>query len=240
MTEGETRRRLGLILALIVLVVMAITLFAALPARAHHVSDGGVDEPWVEAMNQESYWESRFATTQFTVDCTKFSDHSGFIPESYEAAVIKDGNMVRVYNPAPNDAVALGAVNPANNQHFASPHSWVMKCDFYPVTTTTVPEDDDTTTTTIQDTTTTTAAETTTTTIQDTTTTTIADTTTTTIADSTTTTQASTTTTDPTGSTLPFTGADDGLLVGLGASALAFGALLLFAVRREEDGNGPA
>jgi hypothetical protein len=35
--------------------------------------------------------------------------------------------------------------------------------------------------------------------------------------------------------TLPFTGPDDGLLVGLGASALALGALLLFAVRREEN-----
>ena len=35
--------------------------------------------------------------------------------------------------------------------------------------------------------------------------------------------------------TLPFTGADDGLLVGLGASALVLGALLVFAVRREEN-----
>ena len=34
--------------------------------------------------------------------------------------------------------------------------------------------------------------------------------------------------------TLPFTGLDAGLLVGLGASALALGALLLFAMRREE------
>ena len=34
--------------------------------------------------------------------------------------------------------------------------------------------------------------------------------------------------------TLPFTGADDGLLVGLGASALTLGVLLLFAVRRED------
>jgi len=213
-----------LIMALILLVALTVVLITALPVSASHVSDGGVDEPWIEAMNQETYWETRFGGQGLLVDCTKFSDHSGYIPASYEAAVIKDGNMVRVYNPAPDDAVALGAVNPANGKHFDPPHSWVMKCDITVVTTTTEPEEEDTTTTstTVQDTTTTTIADTTTTT--EATTTTSEATTTTTIADTTTTTQ-------PDGSTLPFTGADTGLMVGLGAAVMALGALLLFAIK---------
>lgn len=47
-------------------------------------------------------------------------------------------------------------------------------------------------------------------------------------------TSVSPTSSTPTDGTLPFTGVDNGLLAGLGASVLALGALLLYAVRREE------
>lgn len=128
-----------LLLVAFLLTVLAVILVFQLPAWAHHVTDGGVDEPWIVAMNQETYWEARFGG-----ECTKFENHSGSIPSSYEAAVVKDGNYVRVYNPLTVSTV-LGAVNPANNQHFGAPHSWIMKCDLPQTTTTTV---DDTTTTT--------------------------------------------------------------------------------------------
>lgn len=109
---------------LLVLVLMGL----ALPAWASHVDDGGVDEAWVNAMNQESYWEDRFGA-----DCAKFDNHLGVIPEQYDAAVIKDGNMVRVYANVGGAFTALGAVNPANGQHFGAPHSWVMKCTIEPL-----------------------------------------------------------------------------------------------------------
>ena len=143
-------------LSLATFALLAVILIAP-TALAHHVVDGGVDEAWNEAMNQETYWEARFATAQQSVDCTKYLDHSGFIPEEYEAAVIKDGNMVRVYASIGGAYTALGAVNPANNQHFAAPHSWVMKCNYTPITTTTSSIPDDSTTTTITEETTTTS-----------------------------------------------------------------------------------
>lgn len=163
-------RRMG---AILVLVLMVVTV--GLPAFADHVSDGGVDQTWTNAMNQESYWEDLW-----NAECAKFEDHSGFIPAEYDAAVIKDGNMVRVYADLTNVGAftAIGAVNPANGKHFKPDHSWVMKCKF---------NEDDTTTTTVSEETTTTTGEETTTTVSEETTTTISEETTTTIGSSSTT-----------------------------------------------------
>lgn len=121
----RTRELLGAVVALLLLTL-------TVPALAHHVDDGGVDEVWDNSMNQESYWETRFATETRTVECTKYSNHNGHIPAKYDAAVVKDGNMVRVYADLTEVGAftALGAVNPANDKHFDPPHSWVMKCTF--------------------------------------------------------------------------------------------------------------
>lgn len=143
---------MGLVLAMIGLVVLIVALVAALPAQG--ITDGGVDEPFVApAMNQASYWEARFGSGW---DCTKFENHNGNVPSSYEAAVVHDGQFVRVYNPLTVGTV-LGPINPNNGNHFSAPHSWVMKCD-YTQTTTTMPEE----TTTIPEETTTIPEETTT------------------------------------------------------------------------------
>ena len=106
-------------------------LLTALPAAAAH-TDGGVDEAWSEPMNHEPYWETRFSTGGVTAECTKYEGHNGYIPASYEAAVVHDGQWVRVYNPAPDNTAASGPANlnsPDPDDHFGSPHSWVMKCD---------------------------------------------------------------------------------------------------------------
>lgn len=221
--------------------VAALAVFAALPAWS---SDGGVDEAWSSEMNQETYWETRFGPG---AECTKYENHSGYIPAKYEAAVVKDGNMVRVYEDLPDSSFqALGAVNPANDKRFEAPHSWVMKCDIeeqstttttqpetttttVPETTTTVPE----TTTTVPETTTTTVPETTTTTEPPTTTTTEPTTTTTepptttTTQPSTTTTEPPTTTTEPPEETLPFTGPEDDGLLGWAVLLLGGGVALV-------------
>src|SRR5690606_18099640 len=102
-------RRLWILITAILMVVLG-----ALSALAHHVDDGGVDESWSEEMNQETYWESRFASDTRTAECTKWSNHNGYIPADYDAAVIKDGTMVRVYADLTEVGAftALGAVNP--------------------------------------------------------------------------------------------------------------------------------
>lgn len=224
-----------------VLVTLALTALLPLTALAH--ADGGVDETFVAPdMNQASYWNARFGAGW---SCTKFENHSGFIPEEYEAAVVHDGQLVRVYASIGGAFTALGPHNPnsPHGAHYAAPHSWVMKCNYVPVTTTTtttLPEETTTTTvvtttTTIDDTTTTTGA-TTTTTVDDTTTTTIGDSTTTTLPEETTTTIATSstvvtvpTTDPPTDSTLPFTGIGSAGILSLIASALiAVGMALLW------------
>lgn len=212
-------------------VLLAVGLLSTLSAvaLADHppTSDGGFDLAWSEPMNQESFWESYFGDGY---TCTKFANHSGSIPSSYEAAVVKSGSdFVRVYTDPP--ANVLGPPNPnvqhPNRRHTA-PFSWVMKCDYNQTTTsstsattTTIGE-----TTTSADTTTTTEAtttsSTTTPTTQPTTTTTSTSTTSTSITPTTSTpgsssTQPAPTTTSPgptltdpgTPETLPFTGPED-------------------------------
>jgi hypothetical protein len=111
----------------IVGVVTAVLLALPLAALADH-SDGGVDASWTNAMNQTSYWEGYFGGEGLTVECTKFESHNGFIPAQYEAAVVKDGTLVRIYEQS-GPYAASGPVNPANGKHFGAPHSWVMKCN---------------------------------------------------------------------------------------------------------------
>lgn len=97
--------------------------FGPREAEAHH-ADGGVDETWSPAMNQESYWEDRF-----DAECTKYERHNGHIPAQYTHAVIKDGVRVRVYSDLPGQSIqAAGPVNLRNGEHHDAPHSWVMKC----------------------------------------------------------------------------------------------------------------
>lgn len=150
-----------------------------------NVSSGAYEQPWVNDMNQETFWETLFSTPERTVTCTKYENHGGFIPAEYDAAVIKDGSsVVKVYDDLTSTGAftATGAINPSTGQPYGAPHSWVLKCKFHPVETTT-------TTTTLPETTTTTLPETTTTTtLPETTTTTLPETTTTTIPGETTTT----------------------------------------------------
>ena len=149
---SKTQRLIGIALMLVGMMVATAGV-----AFATHVNDGGVDQAWTNDMNQESYWENLW-----DADCTKYETHSGVIPAGYDAVVVKDGNYVRVYNPAPSPFTALGAVNPANDKHFDPPHSWVMKCKSTDTTTTTVTPSS-TTSTTVQQTTSTTESSTSTT-----------------------------------------------------------------------------
>lgn len=219
------------VLALLMLLVFA------LPAWATHVDDGGVDMAWDETMNQATFWN-----TYFGGSCVKFENHSGFIPEGYEAAVIKDGNMVRVYLKA-GPYTALGAVNPANGQHFSAPHSWVMKCNIEQTTTTTTQADEDTTTTTTTTpssstttTPTTSSSVTTTSSVPEESTTTTPTTSTIPVESTTVPTVAPTTVTSPTDSTLPFTGVGEWSGLGIaGVALLALGYLLIRAGRQRTD-----
>lgn len=213
-------------LTLGVFVALMLVFGVALVAGANHVDDGGVDRAWTNDMNQESFWESEFGG-----ECTKFENHSGFIPAQYEAAVVKDGNMVRVYHPAPSPFTAIGAVNPANGKHFDPPHSWVMKCN--------IDEEEPSTTTTMDGSTTTTTLLDPTTTVEDPTTTTSQ---TSTTAPSTTTTDGeSSTTTTLTGSSsvptppvsgsgerdeLPFTGLPVYVWAGIGLTLIGVGGFI--------------
>lgn len=180
-------------------VLAAFAVFVALPTIAEAATPSSYETAWSNAMNQASYWNSALANEGRTVTCTKYSEHSGWIPAEYDAAVIKDGSsVVKVYPDLTNtgDFQATGAINPNNQKPYEAPHSWVMKCKFTPVQTTT--------TTTIPATTTTTTVPETTTTVIDTTTTapttTVAETTTTIAA--TTTVPATSSTTAPTSSVL--------------------------------------
>lgn len=207
---------------------------------------------WSNGMNQASYWESALAGDGRTVDCTKYSDHNGWIPAEYDAAVIKDGSsVVKVYPDLTNVGgfQATGAINPNNGKPYEAPHSWVMKCKFISyettttsTTTTTIP--DTTTSTTVQDTTTTTTvADTTTTapttTVQGTTTTvttppasptTVANTTLATTTTITTTVPAATVTTIIT-TALPSTGFPVFWAAVGAASAIILGAVILLTRR---------
>lgn len=171
-------------------ITFAVVLFA--PSAFGH-TDGGVDEPWTVAMNQETYWELRFGPD---TECTKYEPHNGFIPSQYEAAVSKGGSEVRIYLDPPSQ---ITGPHRDNGRHIDI--SWVMKCDI---------EQAETTTTTAEATTSTTLPEepttTTTSTVPDesTTTTTPTTTTSTTQPPSTSTTSLVTSTTvDPTTSTVP-------------------------------------
>lgn len=232
------------------------------PTTASAHADGGVDEAFVAPqMNQESYWEARFGNG---ADCTKYEGHGGYIPASYEIAVVHDGQKVRVYNPAPDNATALGPQNTEGNNaqldvHYAAPHSWVMKCDIPngTTTTTTTQPEETTTTTGVEDTTTTTGVTTTTGTVtsttvccDETTTTTSPETTTTppenitstTPPDDTTTTaccdEDTTTTTSfpPPFRRLGDTGSSSGPLIGLGSLFIAGGLALARRFRQARAG----
>lgn len=207
--------------ALATMAVLAAAM--ALPALAQT----GVDEAWTNDMNQESYWEARFGA-----ECTKFENHSGFIPAWYDAAVVKDGNYVRVYNPAPSPFTALGAVNPANGNHFGAPHSWVMKCKTTTSSTssTTSSSTSSTTSTTSTSLVTTTTQPTTTTTDQ--TTTTVPESTTTTVVDSSTTSTVGASTTAPP-SELPFTGAWTTLAIVLASGLGLLGGMILYLTKTQ-------
>ena len=178
------------------LLLTAALLAIALPVLAGH-DDGGTDQAWTNEMNQESYWNDFFGG-----ECTKFEDHSGFIPATYQAAVVKDGNMVRIYEK-PGPFTASGAVNPANGSHFAAPHSWVMKCKIESTTSTTLPE---TTTTEPEETTTTSTGSTSSTSLPSST---LPSSTTSTTMGSSTSAPPPSTPTPPT--ELPFTGEEDDL-----------------------------
>lgn len=111
----------------------------AVPAFATN-GPASYETPWTNAMNQESYWETALANSGRTVDCTKYSNHNGWIPSEYDAAVLKDGSsVVKVYPDLTQTGgfTATGAINPANGKPYGAPHSWVMKCKFRTVPTTT-------------------------------------------------------------------------------------------------------
>lgn len=135
----------GYKVAVAVLVGMMLVLFVGLAAQAH--SDGGTDEPWTVAMNQESFWENRFGPG---TECTKYEDHNGFIPSQYEAAVSKGGTQVRVYEDPP---AWITGPHKDNGKHREI--SWVMKCDITTTTTSSTSTTEATTTTTEASTTTT-------------------------------------------------------------------------------------
>jgi hypothetical protein len=233
----EKTLRLGGVLVLVGLIVAAIPLMAI----AH--DDGGVDEPWVSEMNQETYWESRFGGEGLKVTCTKFNDHPGTGVGSYEAVVVHGGQKVRVYYPNTNDTV-IGPQNTQGNNAGKDVHhdiSWVMKCDIEKI-----PDDDpeDTTTTLTEETTTTTLDESTTTTFADTTTTTVEETTTTEGETTTTPVDDSTTTTEPTNPpsppVLPFTGSDTDPWMGLAIGLVSVGGLLAMGSRffKDDESDG--
>jgi LPXTG-motif cell wall-anchored protein len=179
----------------IALGALVIAVLAGTPAAA---SPSSYETAWTNAMNQASYWDAVFANDSRTVICSKYEGHSGYIPASYDAAVIKNGSdVVRVYPDLTTTGAftAQGAINPANGEPFAPPHSWVMKCTFTPVSTTT--SSTSTTSSTLPESTTTDSTTTTSSTLPESTTT-DSTTTTSTLPESTTT--DSTTTTS---STLP-------------------------------------
>lgn len=226
--------------------LVTLMLMMALPLAALAHDDGGVDETFIAPdMNQASYWNARFGAGW---TCTQFVGHGGFIPEEYEAAVVHDGQLVRVYASIGGAFTALGPHNPNSptGAHFAAPHSWVMKCNYTQTTTTTTVPDDDTTTTTVTTTTTTTLPEETTTTTlpEETTTTTVVETTTTTVSDTTTSTISNSstvvtvpTTDPPTDSTLPFTGpVAVGLFSAIASAMLTAGVALLWWKGRGAEG----
>lgn len=226
---------------MILLAVMMIGF--ALVAQA---ADAPTEEPWTNDMNQESYWETRFG-----VDCTKYENHSGYIPFDYDVVIVKSGSdHVTIWTNVKAGDVVNNGINPANGKPYGSPYSWVMKCNGgEETTTTTQPEE----TTTTRGETTTTAGETTTTTVPTTTTSTSVDSTTTSSTTSSTTSTSvpssstsSTSTSVPasstssvppsTGSTLPFTGFETAEVLAAGIGLLAFGALFLVgAYRPKED-----
>lgn len=115
-----------------VMIGVIVGLMPAVALANHPVmSDSGIDIPWTNDMNQESFWETYFGGPGLTVECTKFSEHNGQIPSQYEAAVVKSGSeFVRVYVDPPSQVI--GPPNP-NDQHpnkrYESPFSWVTKCN---------------------------------------------------------------------------------------------------------------
>lgn len=113
---------------------ITIVLFALLIGSVAFASNDmkSYELPWTNGMNQETYWEDYFGSG---TECTKYSNHSGWIPAQYESAVIKDGaDVVKVYESLPSTAFqATGAVNPNNGKTYGAPHSWVMKCNTVPL-----------------------------------------------------------------------------------------------------------
>lgn len=122
------------------LAAIAALIIGGAAAPAFAAGPTSYETPWSNAMNQESYWETALATPGRTVDCTKYSNHNGYIPAEYDAAILKDGSsVVKVYPDLTSTGAftATGAINPANGKPYGAPHSWVMKCKFRTVTTTT-------------------------------------------------------------------------------------------------------
>ena len=207
----------GAVLAVVTVLALAFVVLFAMTARG-----AGVEEPWSQEMNHESYWEARFGA-----ECTKYENHYRFIPAEYDIAIVHDGQMVAIYNPAPDNEVVASPTNPANGKPYqepGEPSSWVMKCKMTQETTTTTEAP---TTTTTEGVTSTTAATDTTTTPEDTTTTSVP------VSSSTSTPSTSTPTTTPDSipsdpAELPYTGA--GGIAGLtllGMALMAGGVALV-------------
>ena len=97
---------------------------------AANAAPASYETAWSEPLNHESYWENLLG-----MDCTKYSDHNGYIPAEYDAAIIKDGSaVVKVYEDLTHTGAftATGAINPSNGKPYEAPHSWVMKCTLPP------------------------------------------------------------------------------------------------------------
>ena len=127
------------------LVMSGLFLGVGATASADSTPPPSFETAWNNDMNQASYWETYFAKSDRIVTCTKYSNHSGYIPAECDAAVIKDGaSVVKVYSDLTNVGAftATGAINPSNGKPYGAPHSWVMKCKWThsPTTTTTVVE----------------------------------------------------------------------------------------------------
>lgn len=205
-------RKTGIRKTGVVAIIIGIAVMVAAPAYASTQID------WTHQMNQESYWENELGA-----ECTKFDDHSGFIPTDYDYVIVKGGTQVVIYEDVAANTQLDGPVDERGQEIEIS---WVMKCQ-----TATPPTTTPTTTSTSAPTTTSTVPTTTT---QPTTTTTDPATTTTDPEASTTTTAPETTTTPPTTPsttnppTLPFTGPDDmGLRLGFGALLVLLGSLFI-------------
>lgn len=151
-------RKLGMLWGVIIMMVMSLFYGIGSANAANYY-----DQQWTNDMNQTSYWAPW--------DCTKYDGHGGWIPAQYDAAIIKAGQMVRVY-PDLTSTGGFQASAPDNKDI-----SWVMKCKHPVVDTTTTTSTTTTTTTSTTTSTTSVPSSSTTTSTSDVPTTTVVETT---------------------------------------------------------------